>query len=176
MAQTCVSLGQGCNPFRNKTLRPFWAALISLVIVGCLTLQAIAGSGHVIGPFERAPYQWPFIDYPMYSFPRFEGDEIGRPLLIGIEPDSTEVEIEPDDLGLDFFPYIRGPVRAVRYGNREAAELFRVLYEERQGVRVIGFEIEERPIVITRTGYRSGPLKRVASMSFGPPGEPGANP
>lgn len=152
-------------------MRSLRAALVSLVILGCLALQAIAGSGHPIGPFERAPYQWPFLDYPMYSLPRFEGDEIGRPLLVGIEPDSTEVEIEPHDLGLNFFPYIRGPIRAVRYGHHGAAQLYRELYEERQGVRVVGFEIEERPIVITRAGYRPGPPKRIASMTFESPGQ-----
>lgn len=142
---------------------------ISLFIAACLVVQAVASSGKRPGPFEYSPYQWPFIDYPMYSSAHYEGEEVSRLLLIGIRPDSTKIEIEPDDLGLTFFPYLRGPIRAVRDSSRSAASVFRDIFAERHGVEVVGFEVLDRPIMITRDGYHPGPPKTVASLSFDEP-------
>lgn len=147
---------------------------ISLFIVACLVVQAVASSGKHPGPFEYSPYQWPFIDYPMYSLAHYEGDEVSRLLLIGIRPDSTKIEIEPEDLGLTFFPYLHGPIRAVRDSSRHVASPFRDIFAERHGVEVVGFEVLDRPIVITRDGYHPGPPKTVASLSFDEPAAAGS--
>lgn len=146
---------------------------ISVFIAACLVVQAVASSGKRPGPFEYSPYQWPFIDYPMYSLAHYEGDEVSRLLLIGIRPDSTKIEIEPEDLGLTFFPYLHGPIRAVRDSSRSAASVFRDIFAERHGVEVAGFEVLDRPVVITRDGYHPGPPRTVASLSFDEPAAAG---
>lgn len=142
---------------------------ISLFIAACLVIQAVVSFGKSPGPFEYSPYQWPFIDYPMYSSAYYEGDEVSRLLLIGILPDSTKIEIVGEDLGLSFFPYLRGPIWAVLYNRPSAASLFRDIYAERHGVEVVGFEVLDQPVVITREGYHPGPPKTVASMRFEEP-------
>lgn len=140
--------------------------LVSLFISAFLGFQALAVSGFQPGPVEAAPFLWPFLDYPMYSGAHFEGDEIDRALVLGVRADSTRLPIEPADLGLGLFPYRRGPVRALRRGNLEAARLYRDIYAERHGVDLIGFELKYRPIVVTRSGYQSAPERIVASLYF----------
>lgn len=147
-------------------MKAVWMVCISLFITACLVIQAVVSSGKSLGPFEHSPYQWPFIDYPMYSLAHYEGDEVSRLVLIGIRADSTKIAIEPEDLGLTFFPYLRGPVWAVRNSKRSAAILYRDIFADRNGVEVVRFEVLDRPVVITRDGYLPGPPKTVASLSF----------
>lgn len=161
-----VESGIATAPAERRRVTALGRMLVSLFIAACLGFQALAVSGLQPGPVEAAPFLWPFLDYPMYSGAHFEGDEIDRAVVLGVRTDSTRIPIEPADLGLGLFPYRRGPVRALRRDNLEAARLYRDVYAERHGVELIGFELKYRPIVVTRSGYRSAPDRIVASLYF----------
>lgn len=158
--------GVAAAPGKHRRATALGKMLVSLFIFACLGFQALAVSGLEPGPVESAPFLWPFIDYPMYSGAHFEGDEIDRALVLGVRADSARIPIEPADLGLGLFPYRRGPVRALRRGNLQAARLYRDIYAQRHGVDLIGFELKYRPIVVTRSGYHSAPDRIIASLYF----------
>lgn len=76
--------------------------LISLVIVGVLGLQSFA----VLA--RTGKWTWRFIDYPMYSDSRQDGDRIvARYFVFGTTADGREVAIEPRDLGVVLWVYQR---------------------------------------------------------------------
>ena len=102
-------------------LRKLAVVLISLVILGVLTIQTTvsfcckdgqtripslgsvqSGPGLMAYKVFTPPSSWPFLDYPMYKIPYFEGSEIPLYRVVGILPDSTEVTIRRNDLGFTF--------------------------------------------------------------------------
>lgn len=143
---------------------------VSLFIAGCLGLQVLALLNRPIGPLGPPPYLWPFIDYPMYSWPRAEGDTLDRAFVAGILPDTSEVRIEPEDLGLLFFLYQGGPVAALLEADRHRAEFYRDLYVERKKVDLIGLRLKHRPVIVSRNGYRFLPERTVVELYVGAPG------
>jgi hypothetical protein len=76
--------------------------LISLVIVAVLGLQLFA----VLA--RPGKWTWPFIDYPMYSHSRHEGDRVvARHFVFATTVDGKEVPITPKDLGVVIWVYER---------------------------------------------------------------------
>ena len=41
---------------------------------------------------------WPIVDYPMYSAPHFEGEEIPRLAVVGIRDNAEEIDVLPEDI------------------------------------------------------------------------------
>ena len=87
---------------------------ISLVILTVLFFQASIGLRSVcprsnrfpsflknICPsFPSPPAIYPFLDYPMYSTPKYEGDSFDRYWVFGISENSNQVRILPKDIGV----------------------------------------------------------------------------
>jgi hypothetical protein len=72
--------------------------LASLVIIAVLGLQTI---GVLVRPGAMG---WPFNDYPMYSSSHQEGERIlVRYHVFATLADGREIEIEPEDLGVNHF-------------------------------------------------------------------------
>lgn len=131
--------------------------VISLVILAVLGLQGITAVGLTPGPIEKSPFLWPFLDYPMYSLPYFEGDAIPRHRTVGITEDGRELEINPETLGTDFWIYRDAFVfplihRSMRRDLGPGVELF----ESRHGVRLVEIRLEDRPLVLTPEGTVEG--------------------
>lgn len=122
--------------------------LVSAVIVTVLFLQTIAGFGLLFGPFERPPYLYPFLDYPMYTRIVYEGEAVHRYALRGIRSDSSMVAVVHEDLGLDFWLFLRGPVQAALDDDPEGLKPYARLYEERQGERLLAFQLIDAPVLI----------------------------
>jgi hypothetical protein len=79
-------------------------SLYILFVLGMQTeevLQLFASQN----PGYSAPYFWPFMDYPMYSPPYYEGSGHDQHYVVGIREDMSEVSIHPDDLGLNFWRF-----------------------------------------------------------------------
>jgi len=143
----------------------------SIVILTTLFLQGIAAFGIQFGPIEKQPFLWPFLNYPMYGSARLEGDEINFETLIGILPDSTEVLIEPDDFSMPFFLFRKQVLAAIRREDRVELQQHRAFYESRHDRQLIGFRLENRPLMVTREGLVEGPRTVLHTISFAPDGD-----
>lgn len=87
--------------------------LVSLVILACLGLEAAAIVNEVL-PFQEHEFLWPFLAYSMFRVAHGQGELVNHYVLQGVRPDSSEVEIQPEDFGLNFVRFRRGPVAAMR--------------------------------------------------------------
>lgn len=149
----------------NERARP----LISLFILIILALQAVAGFRVFCPPksFRNLsslrilcpPLLWPFLDYPMYSSPHYAGDTISQPLVFGILEDSSEVPILPEDLGLDYWQFMRGLVEdGLLRDRRERIKIYAELYRSRHNKKLTGLRLKNHPFVLSREGaYRVSP-------------------
>jgi len=140
----------------------------SVFILALLALQGLATFSLTPGPLEQAPWGWPFLDYPMYNHPKYAGDPLERLVVIGIFEDSTESVIAPEDLNVTFFQFENGLNPAIRVGDRATAGAYRELYEELYDRVLVGFRLEDHPLVTTEAGLADGPESVVASLYFAP--------
>ncbi len=108
---------------------------------------------------------WPFMDYPMYSWPRKEGDTIDRFHLFGILEDSTDVPIRAEDLDLNFWEFLWGPIDAMRKGELASLSTYAQEYQAHHGRRVVGFRLENHAFVMTRTGVKTAQPQVVRTLS-----------
>jgi hypothetical protein len=141
-------------------------AVVSAIILVPMVLQTIASFTITFGPIERPPFLWPFLDYPMYEDVHYPGEPIHRQMVVGILADSSEVAIVPDDLGVDFWQFqnLLGP--AILEGDRPRAENYRNIYEDRYPHRLLGFRLEDHPLVIASGGLEEGEPTVLGSLYF----------
>lgn len=140
--------------------------VLSSIIAGTLALQGIASFALTPGPIEEPPFMWPFLDYPMYSAPWYEGDPIPQRVMVGVLEDSSRVVIEPEDLDVTFWQFETVLFRAILREDRARAAAYAEIYHERYGGRLIGFQVENHPWLITDDGLKEGPITVIASISF----------
>ena len=103
--------------------RKSWAFLVvSVGIIGCLFLQGFA----VFTKHWRFySSMYPFLYYSMYSRAHYEGERIEvRYLVFAIFEDSTEEEILPEDLGLNFWKFHQKFREAIVLENQEKLKEF----------------------------------------------------
>lgn len=137
--------------------------LISLVILGFLGLQLYTAQhlrvfwpkfrlqyAHKLLKPPKVPALWPFIDYPMYNYPKYEGDKLNQYFIFGILEDSTEVLIRPEDLGLNYWIFMYGFKESLRKGNDKDIKNFAKLYESRHNKKLLGLRFEDRPLVLSK--------------------------
>lgn len=135
--------------------------LASGFIIACLGLQLVTGFGFM---FKRL---WPFICYPMYSIPHFQGENVPIYSLIGVKADGTEVQMTPEDmgLGLSYHLWQKRPVTSMRVGTFEDLPPHLERYKKRTGnllrevklinspARMVEGKIEKLPPITVAT-YR----------------------
>lgn len=151
----------------------FYRLFVSMVIVTVLGFQAVASIRLTVGPLERSPYLWPFIDYPMYSQPRYAGDELPRHSAFGITEHGERVRITPEILDTDYwiyrdafvFPFVHTPLRDDLAPGVE-------LFESRRGVGLVEVTLEDHPLILTREGWIEGEPTTVGVARRQGPGEP----
>ncbi len=124
---------------------------ISGVILIVLGLQGIA----TFGAIEHLG--WPFVSYPMYSWPHHWGETINRYALFGTLANGTEVPITADDLNMNFWEYLWGPVGAVR--KNKVADVQRYLAHDRHlnSRLIVGVRLENRALLFTVHGAQALP-------------------
>lgn len=146
---------------------------VSAVILAVLGFQAVATVGLTPGPIEKSPFLWPFLDYPMYTQPHYEGDAVPRYSVIGVTDDGREVEITPESLGTDFWIYRNAFLFSFKYrSKRHELESGVQLFERRHGVSLLEVKLDNWPIVVTREGTTDGDTVRVGTAGRTGPGEP----
>ncbi|NJK47051.1 hypothetical protein HC931_01495 [Candidatus Gracilibacteria bacterium] len=142
----------GLQLYTAKHLRDFWPKYRSL--------QAL----HRLLKAPEKPFLWPFIDYPMYSYPNYLGDDIKQYVILGILPDSTEVRIQAEDLGLNYWIFMYGFKEALRKNDRQDIKNFIQLYESRNNKKLIGVRLENHPLILTKEGVEPGKPKVVTDF------------
>ena len=141
---------------------------VSAAIVLVIVLQGLASFRITVGPIEPPPFLWPFLDYPMYEQPRYQGDPIEQRVVVGVLADSTEVVISPEDLDVTFWQVQNVLSAAILQGDQARASAYRSMSEERYGQRVLGFRLENHPVVLTDQGPIAGPRVILGSLVFSP--------
>ncbi len=131
--------------------------LVSLFILLFLLLQGYAAFGFF------SPRLWPFLDYPMYRESKHIGDSIDNFFLYGIQSDSTKVAILPEDLGLNFWKFLWGPVRAIRFNDNKEIQKYVSLYQSKRNYKLFGLQLMNNPLILTEEGVVPLPSPEVVN-------------
>lgn len=138
----------------------------SVVVLVTITFQALASFQIQFGPIEGSPFLWPFLDYPMYTGAHYAGEPLERQVVVGILADSSEVMIAPADLGVTFWQFQNFLNPAILDGHRDRADVYRGIYEERYGEYLIGFRLEDHPLILTEEGLVEGEPVELGALFF----------
>jgi hypothetical protein len=86
------------------------------------------------------------MDYPMYSDPHFEGDEIARMAVVGVRDNGEEIDIRPEDIGGGYW-YFQVFARAVTRADDAVIRDTVRTYEDRHSTRLAALRVENRPLL-----------------------------
>ena len=153
--------------------------LATFVICAVLLLQAAAVGGRV----DSAGF--PFVDYPMYSSVRYEGDRMDdRTVFVTLDDGRREL-VTLADVNLDLYQYAKWTSAIVRHPKppwqedgwrithriksavglrRPDIDLVRAFverYEQRRGANVVRLEVEDGMAIVTRHGMEMATEPRV---------------
>jgi hypothetical protein len=131
--------------------------LISVVIVGILSIQAVTGL------YDTGRWGWPLLAYPMYKTAHYEGERLHDDLTAyAILADSTRVEVNRSDLGMDFWLYWYNVVQPIVHARADLLEPVLQRYCEESGNQVVRLHLEDRGVAIGRDGPIEGLPPEVA--------------
>lgn len=152
------------NPERQKT-RPWQLSLVSLVIVTVLSFQLAAN-------VLRTDFMWPFLDYPMYSYSRQEGERLVVEYIVyGTTPDGTEVTIKPKDFGMGWFLFRLTFLADIFRNDLNRIAIYLDDYRKRYGKTFTALRIEDRALIVMRDKIDlSPPPEVVKEIVLRPPG------
>jgi hypothetical protein len=151
------------------------ALLTSVVILTCLVLQSVATFRIFCPPINLfpslssfrifcAPALYPFLDYPLYAPPHYEGESIGQPLVFGWSEEMTEWPVVPLDLGVSSYKLERAFLSALK-GDHAGVHKYLDLYQQRYGKKLVGFRLESQSLVLSNDGIKPGPRTVLGSFS-----------
>lgn len=149
---------------------PFASALIIFILVAQLIVS--------IPLYPLANHlrrTWPFLDYPMYSPPHYEGDAIPRPTLVGITSEARELEIRPEDLGVGYWQYIVY-LRAVQQADHATVRAMVRSYQVRQNVHLSALRLENRRLLLANGKVIPAPVEIVVDSPLDPAPEDEVHP
>ena len=133
--------------------------LASAVIAAVLLMQALATFDLYPTLLSRPSSQfWPFTDYPMYRYARYEGTTIEWYRVLAQRHDGSEVEVTPEDLGLNFRKFRDFVVTAMRINDVQTITRFADLYASRTGTRLASVRLERSGVILARDGLYPAPL------------------
>jgi hypothetical protein len=143
--------------------------VVSLVIAVVLMVQ-LAATFDLFPRFLSRPSHlfWPFMDYPMYRYARYEGSVIERYRVFGRRADGSEAEVTPGDLGLNFRRFRDIFVAALRGADMPRVIAFAEVYRVRQGTRLVEMRVERHGDILTRDGLLPAPPVQLAAVSLQP--------
>jgi hypothetical protein len=101
---------------------------------------------------------WPIVDYPMYSDPHFEGDEIPRMAVVAIRDNTEELDIRPEDIGGGYW-YFQVFARAVTRADDAIIRDTVAAYEARHNMRLAALRVENRPLLWKSVQVKAAPIK-----------------
>lgn len=148
--------------------------LISVLVSGLLLLQAYAVA------FQIKWRSWPFIDYPMYQFPRYEGERlmIEWPLYAEFT-DGSEMRVKHEEMGIaNYWKYFHGVVSVLRQDaideneKRQRLSYIPRKLEAMTGKQVAELRLEADPWMLTRDGPVEASRGEVIARLTFPSSEP----
>lgn len=112
------------------------------------------------------PALWPFMSYPMYSYPNYLGDKIKQYSIYGVLENDNEVQILPEDLGINYWIFMYSLKEALRKKNYEEIKNFAQLYEIKNQKDLISLQLRNTPFVLTEKGLVSEPQEIVTDINL----------
>lgn len=139
----------------EKISIPFVSSFI-LIVLGLQTYASLTNTG------SRG---WPFIAYPMYRNAHHDGERIHHDFtLYAVLPGGERIEVQRDDLGLNFWLFYKHVFLPMRDGKREVLQPIANEYCRKHGRRIVGLVIEDKGVALSRDGMIEGlPPEVVAS-------------
>lgn len=151
--------------------------LVSAAILAVLLLQVTMGvialplmkdyqTGTTPTPIRRffsPPMFWPFVNYPMYAPPRFEGDTIRMYTVIATFSDGSEQRITAEDLGIGGWHFGRF-IGLIRVGDKEKVKEFLESYRSGHGQSLDSLRLELLPLVLYEDGPKPARSRLINSM------------
>jgi hypothetical protein len=142
-----------------------------MLIAGLLGMQAwqtIPVVHWLIGPQEsgwrgalrwwtQAPWLYPFIDYPMYSQAREQGEPTLEPRVRATLENGIDRAIGPEDLALDYFMFKEQMVGAITRADADQLRQLVKPIELLEHHRVSSLQLELEPIRLGEHGIERGP-------------------
>lgn len=126
--------------------------ILSLFIGTVLCLQAVAAFNLTPGPIDPVPFLYPFLDYPMYRDIHHVGDTVHRYRMVGVTADSGAFRIGPEELGIDYWLFFRGPLAALRHRDTAKLRDFMELVQRRHGRFPVRVRLLDAPWLLRETG------------------------
>ena len=153
---------------------------ISLVILTVLFFQASIGLRSVCPPsnrfpsflknlcpsFPSPPAIYPFLDYPMYSTPKYEGDSFDRYWVFGISENSNQVRILPKDIGGNFWLFQKNFVSAIQKNDKEKISQYVELYQSSNPNNLVKVRLENHPLVLSSEGLYPGKTQVIETVKL----------
>jgi hypothetical protein len=149
--------------------------LATMVIVVVLGLQSVA----IL--LRSNAWIWPFTDYPMYAWSHHEGERVSaRHYIYATTADGEEIEILPEDVGVNIFLFERWGRHLMENPSIEVdtsgqvknwlksttlfrllkgedgtdmTELFVTMAERNLGKDIVKLRVEDTSYVVTRNGH-----------------------
>lgn len=136
----------------NRIIDHFRFQLLSALIAGILLFQLFTGFKHTNNWF---PFMW----YPMYGFPNFEGDRIMvRHSIYVVRPNGQRRYLHPDrDLKMGFWRYDSLAKHLARNDLEKVREGLIVIKSLQPDL--VEVQIEDFPMIITKDGPKPAPKK-----------------
>ena len=157
MTTSAVTDGRGATRKTPRFLRRFGILCVSVLIAFILLFQFIVS----IASFALAQgitRSWPIMDYPMYSEPHFEGDEIVRMAVVGIRDNGEEIDIRPEDIGGGYW-YFQVFARAVTRADEAVIRDTVRAYEARYNIHLTALRVENRPLLWKSAQVNAAPVE-----------------
>jgi len=140
------------------------ASVMILAVLGLQTLVGLDWISSIPHMRHRKGYYWPFLDYPMYKGRHVYGELLDRHVIIGTLADGIEVAVTPATLGLNFWKFEKGPVRAILEDDGGRLQSFVEAYERRHGQRLLRLRLENHPWVFEPRGAVEAPRQVVKEV------------
>jgi hypothetical protein len=133
----------------------FAVVTVSFVITAILLMQA-AATFRLLCPPERfaqlaswrvmcEPLGWPFMNYPMYHMPHYEGETINYYQTYFELEGGEELPIYPEDLELNWWLFHRGIVASMIVYDEDGILFYVEMYEEKNQSTVVAVRLENQP-------------------------------
>ena len=116
-------------------------------------IVAILGTQLVVGFTYRGKRTWPFVAYPMYRTPHYEGERLDHDWrTFVVFEDGRRSELDRAELGIDFWLYYKNIVNAVARGDGAALGAGAAHYCPQQQAGSLTLEVEDLGVGLGRGG------------------------
>ena len=120
---------------------------ISAIIVAVLGLQIVAGF------VDTGRWGWPFVAYPMYKWPHYEGERFDHDLTAYlVMDDASERVITGEDVGLPFWIFEKRLWNPIRSGSPEHLQPFLEGVCPKFDNRIVAVRLEDKGMALGRSG------------------------